>query len=106
MSVPVNFEPFRFQEVGQVSTPEPTPEGSASSDIGVSFAERLREFTDGVNETQQEAEQMTRDFAEGRQNDIHGTMVQMQQADIEFRMLGTVRNKVIEAYREVMKMGS
>ena len=36
--------------------------------------------------------------------DIHETMIALQKADISMRLLLTIRNKVIEAYREIMHM--
>ncbi|MEM6961015.1 MAG: flagellar hook-basal body complex protein FliE [Myxococcota bacterium] len=106
MSISTIADSVRFPEI---ETPEPSiaqEPNPSISEHAPSFVERLREFAEEVNETQMEAEQVSRDFAEGKRNDIHGTMVQMQTADIEFRMLGTVRNRVLEAYREVMKMGA
>ena len=50
------------------------------------------------------AEAKAADFADGRSNDIHGTMIAMQAADVRMRLLGNVRNRALEAYREIMKM--
>jgi flagellar hook-basal body complex protein FliE len=73
---------------------------------GVSFAEQVKDFVADINGLQQTAEQKTTQFANGTSNDIHGTMIAVQQADIALRMVGNVRNRVIELYREVMRMGS
>ena len=73
---------------------------------GPSFAQTLDGFVSEVNEAQVHAEQMSSDFAEGRSNDIHGTMLAMQEADVQLRLLGTVRNRALEAYREIMRMGA
>lgn len=71
-----------------------------------SFAEEVKHFVGDVNNLQQTAEAKTTEFATGKSNDIHGTMIAVQQADIALRMVGNVRNRVIEIYREVMRMGS
>ena len=39
-------------------------------------------------------------------NDIHGTMIAVEQADISLRLLANVRNRAVDLYREVMRMGS
>jgi hypothetical protein len=44
------------------------------------------------------------EVAAGRNKDLHGAVLSMEKADVDFRMLTQVRNKVIEAYREVMRM--
>jgi len=71
-----------------------------------SFTEKLREVVKGVNELPQQGEQVAQQYADGKQNDLHGTMVSMAQADISLRMVANVRNRAIEAYREIMRMGS
>ncbi len=43
-------------------------------------------------------------FAAGARDDIHGTMVALSQADIEVRLVGSIRNKVIDAFHEIWKM--
>lgn len=70
------------------------------------FAETLAEFAQDVNTSQVDAERASRDFAEGRSDDIHGTMIQLQEADVKLRLLGNVRNRALEAYREIMRMGA
>lgn len=71
-----------------------------------SFAQEVENFVADVNQLQNNAETKTTEFATGKSNDIHGTMIAVQQADIALRMVGNVRNRVIEIYREVMRMGS
>ena len=80
-----------------VSSPEPS---------GSSFGELLSEFAQDVNSAQGAAETASNDFAEGRSDDIHGTMIKLQEADVKLRLLGNVRNRALEAYREIMRMGS
>jgi len=36
--------------------------------------------------------------------DIHETMINLQKTDISMRLLLTIRNKAVEAYREIMHM--
>lgn len=65
------------------------------------FAEMLKD----VVEAEKTADVAAHDYAVGRSQDLHGTMVAIQKADISFRLLATVRNKVLDAYREIMRMG-
>jgi flagellar hook-basal body complex protein FliE len=43
-------------------------------------------------------------FASGARDDIHGTMLALSKADIELRVLGTARNKIIDAFYELWRM--
>lgn len=106
----VNGSPF--PEIGKLPSQELTPEigtakgESSASAEGPSFVERLKEAVGEVDATQRQADAAAQDFAAGRQDDIHGTMLALQRADIGFRFVANVRNRVIEAYREVMRMGA
>jgi flagellar hook-basal body complex protein FliE len=43
-------------------------------------------------------------FLSGNGDDLHSTILASQRADLEFQMFMQVRNKVVSAYQEVMKM--
>jgi flagellar hook-basal body complex protein FliE len=43
-------------------------------------------------------------FLSGEGGDLHSTILSSQRADLEFQMFMQVRNKVVSAYQEVMKM--
>jgi flagellar hook-basal body complex protein FliE len=86
--------------VGQKGPLEPESTGTTS------FTEQLREVLQETNEPQIKARKVADDYASGKQNDLHGTMITMTQADIQLRLAANVRNRMIEAYREVMRMGS
>jgi flagellar hook-basal body complex protein FliE len=44
------------------------------------------------------------ELATGKSNNIHETMIAAEKADLSLRLMVQVRNKIIEAYQEVMKM--
>lgn len=89
-----------FEPIGR----SPSPAAAPAS--GPSFADRVRELAQDVNQSQRTAQTVADEYAAGRRNDLHGTMIAMSQADITLRLLANVRNKVIEAYREIMRMGA
>jgi flagellar hook-basal body complex protein FliE len=57
-----------------------------------------------ANDHIQAADSAAKDFATGKSDDIHGTMIAVTEADIELRMLGTMKNKVVEAFYELWRM--
>ncbi len=92
---------------GRARSPEgPSPSNGADATGGASFGETLSEFVQDVNSAQVHAESKAQDFANGHSDDIHGTMIAMQEADVKLRLLGNVRNRALEAYREIMRMGA
>ena len=80
--------------------------GKTGEPLGPNFAEQLADFVGGVDKTQKSAEHKAEEFAVGHQNDIHGTMIAVEQAEISLHLLANVRNRVVDLYREVMRMGS
>ena len=81
-------------------------ESGQSAPAGADFAKELKSFVGEVNDYQKIAEVKSDNFATGKSNDIHGTMIAVEQAEISLRLLGNVRNRMVEMYREVMRMGS
>lgn len=73
---------------------------------GPTFADHLKGFVSGIDQTQKSAEHKAEEFAVGHHNDIHGTMIAVEQAEISLHLLANVRNRVVDLYREVMRMGS
>jgi len=71
---------------------------------GKSFQETLKESLEKVNELQKEADEAVKKLATGEGGNIHETMLAIEKADISFRMMMQVRNKIVEAYQEIMRM--
>ena len=71
---------------------------------GPSFADTLAQSLDKVNTLQKEADVAIQDFITGDKRNIHETMIAVGKADLAFRLTMQVRNKMVEAYQEVMRM--
>lgn len=69
-----------------------------------SFGDFMKDLATEANSAQLNADAKLQDVAAGRNKDLHGAVLAMEKADVQFRMLTQVRNKVIEAYREIMRM--
>lgn len=86
-----------------LQTPGVTPRPVNGSDSD-SFGQVLKQSISEVNQLQNEADQAIDDLATGQQTDIHSTMIAMEKADVAFRLLMQIRNKVISAYETIMRM--
>jgi flagellar hook-basal body complex protein FliE len=71
---------------------------------GASFGDFLKSLAEEANTSQLVADGKMQEVAAGRNKDLHGAVLAMEKADVNFRLLSQVRNKVIEAYREIMRM--
>jgi flagellar hook-basal body complex protein FliE len=71
---------------------------------GKSFGEFLQESIGNVNKLQQDANIAMEKLASGESQNLHETLLAVEKADMSFRTMNQVRTKVIDAYREIMKM--
>jgi len=71
-----------------------------------SFGGILTKSLKEVNSTQIKSKNAVNSLVAGKTENIHKTMIQMQKASISFQMVLEVRNKIIDAYNEIIKMRS
>lgn len=71
---------------------------------GSSFADTLKDAVNSVNQLQKSSDKEMQLLATGKNNNLHETMIAAEKADIALRLMVQVRNKIIDAYHEVMKM--
>jgi len=71
----------------------------------VDFQALIKKSLDGVNEQQMRAGQLARQFELGDPSvDLVRVMVEMQKARVSFEAASQIRNKFVEAYKEIMNM--
>lgn len=71
---------------------------------GKSFGDFLADSISKVNDMQHQANVAMEQLASGKSNNLHETMLAVEKADIAFRTMNQVRSKVLDAYKEIMKM--
>lgn len=68
------------------------------------FVDTLKSAIGKVNDTQLEAGRAVEALMTGDTQDIHRTMVALQQADVSFQLMMQIRNKLVAAYEEIQRM--
>ncbi|MBF0528582.1 MAG: flagellar hook-basal body complex protein FliE [Deltaproteobacteria bacterium] len=92
-------------KISSVNTPKLMPAAFKKAGSGeLGFKDALNEAIDKVNTLQVQAHGAMEDLSTGKTADFHETMIAMQKADVSFKMLMQVRNKVMSAYQEIMRM--
>ena len=71
---------------------------------GPNFASKLSEGLAEVNQQVNAADKLPEQMLNGEVSDFHDVAIQLKQSDLSFRFALQVRNKLIDAYREVMRM--
>ncbi|MCE9536023.1 MAG: flagellar hook-basal body complex protein FliE [Nitrospirae bacterium] len=90
----------------------PTPSfgelGTASQGSGgtpaTGFMDTLQHAISKANDIQLQASQATDALMTGQSQNVHGTMVALQEADISFQLMMQIRNKLVSAYEEIQRM--
>ncbi|SCY80692.1 flagellar hook-basal body complex protein FliE [Desulfoluna spongiiphila] len=92
-------------KITQIAQGVPSPQSPAEGRVGTgpSFEERFKGAVAEVNAKQQSADSAAEQVVSGKMG-IHEGMLALQEADIAMKALLQVRNKVISAYNDVMKM--
>jgi flagellar hook-basal body complex protein FliE len=75
-----------------------------TGEAGKTFGDFLQDSLTKVNSLQQEANLAMEKLASGESQNLHETLLAVEKAEISFKMMNQIRGKVIDAYREIMKM--
>ena len=68
------------------------------------FVKLVGKFTKDVNELQQQAADQVAQLATGKTDNIHQVMLSLGKAESSFNYMMEVRSRLIDAYKEVMRM--
>ena len=75
-----------------------------TKDSSMTFADTLKSVIGGVNDQAREADRMALALAKGENGNIHETMIAMQKADLNLRLLVAATNKIIEGYNQLLQL--
>lgn len=93
-----------FQPIKNIPLPDPIAPAAGGATGSDAFSSILQQSVQNVSHLQGDAETSINQFISGEQEDPHTTMLAVQRASLAFDMFVQVRNKVVQAYQEVMKM--
>ena len=96
-------DPIREVRAPSAAIELPTPAGkpdSTSPDFSSLFADAVAKVNQFQNESQQRVDRLLR----GEDEELHSVLLESQRAELSFEMFLQVRNKVVQAYQEVMRM--
>lgn len=91
----------RSQLLQQLHTPSATPAAAPADN----FAGALKSALDGVNASQAKAEGLSAAYERGEVTDVAKVMLARQEAGVAFEATLQVRNKLLSAYQDIMRLG-
>lgn len=101
-SLMLQMRSLSAQATAKPVEPEKVKSGVDSAD---SFADLLSESVKAVNHEQHQAGALKEAFERGEEGvELSEVMLQVQKASLSFQAMTQVRNKLVEAYKDVMNM--
>lgn len=93
----------RVGDIGKVLPLNPQGTEKVASDDG-SFPSVLEKFVTDVNSLQNKASESIEKLATGEISDVHQVMIAVEEAGTAMEFMLEIRNKIVDAYQEVMRM--
>jgi flagellar hook-basal body complex protein FliE len=84
--------------------PKPPLPPQVRGEEKLAFKDLLLNSISEVQQLQTQADQAIKDLAAGEVEDVSQALIAVEKADIAFSTMMQMRNKIIEAYQEVMRM--
>lgn len=97
----------KFLDTGSIDAQSMRIENGTTGSVaeaGKSFADTLSDAIGNVNQLHKVADKKSEMLATGKTDDVADVMIAAEKADIALKVMVQVRNKVIDAYNEIMKM--
>jgi flagellar hook-basal body complex protein FliE len=76
---------------------------AAAPGAGSAFAESLGKLVDGVEKTEADANGAVVNMLDGT-GEVHDAMIALQRAEMTLQFTLALRNKLVQAYQDIMKM--
>lgn len=89
--------------VAPIEPPSPKQPSATAGGGKVSFGEFLQQSVEEMNRTGLEVDRKIQDHIEGKTDNPHETMIAIQQADVSFRLMLSVKDQIEQAYQTIMR---
>ena len=95
---------LRIAPIAAPAVPAASPGGLSSRGGGDAFSETLTRAVSAVNDLQLDARDAAVSMASGTGGDSAQAFVTIEKANVSFQFALQIRNKLLEAYQEIMRM--
>lgn len=101
MTDPSSLQPIRFPTTPGIAR---APAVGTDPFAGPSFADLLANSIKEVNALQHDADQAIQDLTVGKTENVTEVLTAVEKADLAFRALMQIRNKLVDAYEEIQRL--
>ncbi|MFZ5808681.1 MAG: flagellar hook-basal body complex protein FliE [Chloroflexota bacterium] len=82
-----------------------TQKQGKAQNIAEQFGQTFQDALDSLSQSQFTSDDLIQKLAMGEDVELHQVMIAAEQTDVNFRVAVAIRDKLVEAYREIMRMG-
>lgn len=100
-----------INEIGSAGSLAPTrslfetlDKQDGAGSVSIPFADYLKQALDSTNDLLVSSEKLADDFAAGKTDNIHDVTLAAEKADLALQFTLQIRNKIMDAYNEIMRM--
>ncbi len=80
-------------------TPKPTASGNAKA-----VTQTFENMLNSLNQSQLNTDELVQKMAQGESVDLHAVMIGLEENNVNFNVALGIRDKLVDAYREIMRM--
>jgi flagellar hook-basal body complex protein FliE len=95
-----SINPNPIPSIPEIGSKQKPPASGNTEKITQSFEEMLS----GLNQSQQNSDALVEKLARGENVDLHNVMIGLEENNVRFNVALGIRDKLVEAYREIMRM--
>ncbi len=98
------MDPISLTSIKSIPEPFASDPSKALAPSGPGFGDLLKQAVEQVNHMQHQAGRLEDAVAQGESVNIHQAVIAGEKAGLSFRLMTQVRNKLVDAYEEIMRM--
>lgn len=95
---PINSSPIPV--IPEINSTQKSSASSNTQQIAKSFEEMLT----NLNQSQLNSDNLVEQLSRGEDVDLHTVMISLEENNVNFNVALGIRDKLVEAYREIMRM--
>jgi flagellar hook-basal body complex protein FliE len=98
----INYNPMNIMSTNSAQSKDDS--AASASDVSKQFGSFLNEAINNLSEQQNTVDQLNQSFVKGELSDVHQLTIASEKAALGLELTVQVRNKMVEAYQEIMRM--
>jgi len=96
----------RFPNLSKIQTDLVQPEQRQSNPSGAvsKTGQLFQDMLENLSQSEMNSDSLLQQLAAGEDVDLHQVMIAVEQTDVSFRVALSIRDKLVESYKEIMRM--